>query len=593
MSGRSHLLRLVVPFAAMIVAVVALSGWLIYRSGAESARRMQRESLANDARLIAHEIARHPAPLEGAPLARVAEVARLRDVRVTLVDAGGRVVFDTRSAVEEMDDHNDRPEIVAARRDGEGAAVRSSRSLGVSYVYAARRAADGLVVRASRPEAGAFEVGGVMIAQLAAAVALCVLMMTGLAVSLQRRWIAPVRRLADAASHMAAGEFGTRVEPAGESELRTFSSSLNDLATRAEKQLIDLRQGRADLASLVDSMPDPILLTDRQQRVVLINQPAADFLQVTTRQANGAKLVSLLGEPLLVELAEGLPATPGVPHVRDLRVSRLGQKLHYQAVAARTNAGGVLLVLRDVSKLVSAVQMKTDFVANASHELRTPIAAIKLAFDTLTEVLADDPQQTLRCIQIIAGHLKRLEDMLADLLDLSRVENESIRPEIAPLLAREPLAIVRSTMTPLALDRGVTLTIEADEAMQMHSDRRLLDLILKNLVENGIKYTPAGGSVRMALRREIAADGPHVLLSVTDTGIGIPPQHLERVFERFYQVDAARSGSAARGTGLGLAIVKHAVAALGGQVKIDSLVGRGTTVTCVLPDTAALSAVSG
>jgi two-component system phosphate regulon sensor histidine kinase PhoR len=281
-----------------------------------------------------------------------------------------------------------------------------------------------------------------------------------------------------------------------------------------------------------------------------------------------------------------------VPQVRDVRVSRLGQKLHYQAVAARTNAGGVLLVLRDVSKLVSAVQMKTDFVANASHELRTPIAAIKLAFDTLTEVHADDPQQTQRCIQIIAGHLKRLEDMLADLLDLSRVENENIKPEIAPLLAREPLAIVRNTMTPLAADRGVTLSIEADEGMQLRSDRRLLDLILKNLVENGIKYTPAGGSVRVVMRREHAAAAGDdngeasgtVLLQVVDTGIGIPPQHLERVFERFYQVDAARSGSAGRGTGLGLAIVKHAVHALGGQVKIDSLVGLGTTVTCVLPD---------
>ena len=583
-NGHRHLFRLIVPFALMIVAVVALSGWLIYQSAETAARKQQLESLSADARLMARQIDT-AGPVVANASVDLAAFARERGLRITIIEASGRVAFDTASDAASMENHNDRIEVITARKNGSGSSVRKSHTLGESYVYAAQRAGDGgLIVRVSRPEAAVFAVSTVLLLELGGAVALCILVSTWLAISLQRRWIEPVRRLAAAAEHMAAGEWDTRVEPAGEHELRAFSTKLNDVAIHAEQHLRDLRRQKSEFISLVDSLPDPILLTDRQQRIVIINRPAGLFLQVTPQQASGVKLIALLGEPGLVDLYEDLPEAPGEAIVRDLRIVRVGQKFNYQVVAVRTATGGALLVLRDVSKLVSAVQMKTDFVANASHELRTPIAAIKLAFDTLAEVYVDDPQQTARCIQIIAGHLQRLEDMLADLLDLSRVENENIKPEIAHLLVNDALAIVRSTMTPLAANKGVSLHIETEESLPMYTDRRLLNLVFKNLIENAIKYTPAGGSVRVALRREPTDDSSAVVLQVIDSGIGIPPQHLERVFERFYQVDSARSGSTGRGTGLGLAIVKHAVHALDGQVHLESLVGRGTTVTCTFPN---------
>jgi two-component system phosphate regulon sensor histidine kinase PhoR len=195
-------------------------------------------------------------------------------------------------------------------------------------------------------------------------------------------------------------------------------------------------------------------------------------------------------------------------------------------------------------------------------------------------VYQEDPQQTVRCISIIDGHLKRLEDMLSDLLDLSRVESPDTRPELGKLTAEELFSAVHVTFGSVARDRRVSLVFEGDEKAVFTSDRRLLNLIVKNLVENSIKFTPAGGrvTVRFAIADETAR------LAVIDTGIGIPPEHLDRVFERFYQVDAARSSAAAgRGTGLGLAIVKHAINALDGHIRLDSKIGAGTTVECSFP----------
>jgi two-component system phosphate regulon sensor histidine kinase PhoR len=310
-------------------------------------------------------------------------------------------------------------------------------------------------------------------------------------------------------------------------------------------------------------------------------------------EALGRKVVSAISDEPVVELFEAVAAlpdsTPAAPLTvqREVHLTRGGQKMTCQAVAARTAGGGALVVLRDVSALARAIQMKTDFVANASHELRTPITAIKIAFETLRDAFGDDPDQVQRCMNVIHGNLHRLEEMLRDLLDLSRVEGPDIEPAAVVVKSAELFNAVRGALLPMAQQKQVELIFDEPLPRQFISDARLLNLILKNLVENGVKYTPAGGKVTVCLTQSAIDENPQVFLSVADTGIGIAPEHIDRVFERFYQVDAARSGSAGRGTGLGLAIVKHAVNALGGAVKLESAVGAGTTVTCAFPQPAA------
>jgi len=585
----------------MATLVAAVAAGIVYWTGRGTIRWDQlrtldlvtataRKSIADDGRTIT------PAGIE-----QLREIARVWDARVTLIDGGGVVTFDTHADPATMQNHNDRPEVIDARRQHVGGSSRDSATLGEHSLYLAELLdevrPDGMVVRVSYPrQRWATQEAPVWMVSAGGIVAV-VLMVALLALILQRQWIRPTRELAGAAEQMAAGQWNARVRPNGADDVRFLATKMNTLASHAASQLEEIGKQRRDLRGLVDTLPDPILVTDSTGRVLLVNAPAAELLQLSPGQVMGKKTVSVVSDEALLQLLDAAGRASSVDGdgssamqvvQREVRLVRGGQRLTYQAVATPTATGGVLLLLRDVSTMANMMQMKTDFVANASHELRTPIAAIKIAMETLRDVYGDDPNQSERCINIIDGHVKRLEEMLRDLLDLSRLESPDAELTIGEVKPWDLYAVVRSTMGPTARQKGVDLRFEDVEETpaSFRSDERLLHLVFKNLVENSIKFTPAGGSVTVAIR-SVAVDGNEVVeLSVTDTGIGIPPEHLDRVFERFYQVDPARSGTAGRGTGLGLAIVKHAVAALGGTVRLESTVGKGTTVTCELPQEA-------
>jgi two-component system phosphate regulon sensor histidine kinase PhoR len=604
MTPRPFLVRLILPFALAMALIVVVCGAVVYLEGERAARRQQVEELGRLASLVRQWVPAD-APLTEADRARLVDSARVLNTRVTLIDGSGNVLLDTAAAPERMANHNNRPEVMEARRQAAGSGVRFSDTLGEKAVYLARLVdparPGGLVLRLSYPQHAWERIGPSAGAVVAAAVC-CALLVTALLWNLlQRQWVAPVRRLAAAAERMAAGDWAQRVEPGGAADVRFFTEKLNHVSAQAVRQLSDLRHQRVDLRVLVDTLPDPVLLIGPDRRVRLMNPPAARLWGVDPERATGQTVAVVAPEESvlsLVDAAIGDRAAAGdgvLPQQvvrRELRLVHGGTPLTYDAVAVRTAGGGVVLVLRDLSALAATLQMKTDFVANAGHELRTPVAAIKIAFETLEEVYAEDPAQTERCVRIIGGHLERLEEMLQDLMDLSRVESPELKPHLRDVAAADLFSQLRASLGPVARQKGVELLFnehspEGGEA-RLFTDERLLNLAMKNLVENSIKFTPAGGSVTVSVsvgpsNGQSDASGHAVTLSVADTGIGIPAEHLDRVFERFYQVDAARSGIAGRGTGLGLAIVKHAVAALGGTVRIDSTPGKGTTVTCTLP----------
>ena len=600
MTARPFLVRLILPFALAMAAIVVVCGTVIYWGGERTARQQQIEDLDRLTSLV-----RQWLPADGAIVdadrARLVDSARVLGTRITLIDGAGKVILESDADPHRMENHNDRPEVMEARRQRTGSGVRFSDTLGERAVYVARLVdpsrPEGLVLRLSYPQHQWARIGASAWMVVAGAVVCALLVTCLLWMLLQRQWIAPVRRLAAAAERMAVGDWTQRVEPDGADDVRFFTAKLNQLAGQAERQLADLRHQRVDLRVLVDTLPDPVVLIGPDRRVRLINRPAVERFGVDAERAVGQTLAVVVPEiDVLTLVDEAIGDRAAAPDAeadgraeagalvqRQIPFEHGGQRVTYDAVAVRTAGGGAVLVLRDVSELASTLQMKTDFVANAGHELRTPIAAIKIAFETLGEVYREDPGQAERCMRIIDGHMQRLEEMLGDLMDLSRVESAELRPLLRETPAAELFGLVRTSLGPMARQKGVELRFAGADGARLVSDERLLNLVVKNLVENSIKFTPAGGSVTLSV--DVGRNGSvgQAVLSVADTGIGIPPEHLDRVFERFYQVDAARSGSAGRGTGLGLAIVKHAVAALGGTVRIESTVGKGTTVTCVLP----------
>jgi two-component system, OmpR family, phosphate regulon sensor histidine kinase PhoR len=587
-------IRLLVPFFVLSALIAGVSLGMIYWLAQGSVYPDQVRTLDTAVSVVRQFSTPDGKQLLPDAAAQLRAIGQVSQTRVTVIAGDGNVLFDTDVDPKTLDNHNDRPEVTEARRKHMGTASRQSKSLNQHGIYLAEIVNDadpnGLVARVCYTHTRWSSLQTPLWAVAAGGLGSTVMMVAVLAFILQRQWVRPTRDLTSAASKMAMGEWNARVDPYGAGDVRFLARKMNQLAAQAENQLAELGRQRRDLRSLVDTLPDPILVTDSAGRVLLINSPAAELLQLSPSQVIGKKTVSVINDEALLQLLDATSkvspepnhnGTHDVPHVhREVRLLRGGQRLTYQSVATQTATGGALLVLRDVSTMANTLQMKTDFVANASHELRTPLASIRAAVETIKDAGVEDQETTRRCIDIINNHALRLQMMVQDLLDLSRTEDARAVVRIDRIDLALACEMAVSLFAPAAAEKHVPIKIElAEDAQTFRGDERLLMLILKNLVDNAIKFTQAGS---ITIRSRKTADPEQFILEVQDTGCGIPLEDQERVFERFYTVNRSRGG-ADRGTGLGLSIVKHAVNATGGHVELLSEVNKGTTIRCLFP----------
>ena len=443
-----------------------------------------------------------------------------------------------------------------------------------------------------------------------------------LVLAARSRRVRAVELLRQDAARTIATEFPARIEFSQEraasdpdrmpEDLRPLAVALAELREHTRVQSKETAKKTRNLEALIDALDEPLLATDDKDCVLLCSRSAEAILDNRITGRTG-----VLGRPIheIFTSEEILRMHAAAKSGQTLRgrvrvVTPLGTRafqVSASPVPAAWGAGvfGAVLTLRDVTELDQAVQVKTDFVANASHELRTPVAAIRSAAETL-ETAADDPVMSARLRTMIISHAERLEEMLRDLLDLSRLESPDVPLKIEPVSLTEIERILRALSDMACTERGLTVSFEFEDEMRaLRTDRKLLILILRNLVENATKFAHEGTTIRIVgqLIEEETAPGrvaepgtPSlngvVRFDVQDKGVGIPLAQQERVFERYYQVDAARTGTGSagsgstgwkRGTGLGLAIVKHAAKALGGRVGISSVWGQGTTVWVEFP----------
>ena len=328
----------------------------------------------------------------------------------------------------------------------------------------------------------------------------------------------------------------------------------------------------------VDRLGEPIIATDNAGCVIVLNEAASGVLGLTRARAIGRPLHEILTHAQLADLARR--ERDGTQDRHRVRLLGPGGAGVYEALAEPW-AGGVVLTLHDVTEAARTLELKTEFVANASHELRTPIAAILAAVDTLEDAEHDDAMAE-RLLGMVRTHATRLEALVGDLLDLARLESPDAATRIEPIDLPDLGRALTRDYEGVCRRGDVRLDFQiSPEAATIRSDRRLVKLILSNLIDNAIRFSHAGESVR------VTAEGngdSGVRLAVIDRGIGIPLDDQERIFERFYQVDQTRDGSTPRrGTGLGLAIVKHAARTLGGSVRVESVWQEGTTMIVDLP----------
>ena len=396
-----------------------------------------------------------------------------------------------------------------------------------------------------------------------------------------RKALAPLAEMVRITGRLARGDLEQRVEIRSADELGEVGRNVGEMVHRFQGVVKDISREKRKVDTILTGMSEGVLAIDQVGRLLLMNRAAEEILAAQADTMLGRYLVEVIRSP---ELAEGVRQVldSGEQVTRELKLYPALPQIfivHITPVLDVERVVGAVLVLRDVTKLRRLEQVRTEFVANVSHELRTPLTSIKGFVETLLEGAMEDQEAARRFLLIIDAETKRLQRLIDDLLFLSRMENKRFeRPTDGAFVAvvgKKAMAL----LGPLADERHVALQFHLPEDLpEVRMGEDLLSQVLINLVENSLKYTPAGGRVDVRARVQ---DGK-VQVEVTDTGVGIPMESLPRIFERFYRVDRARSRQMG-GTGLGLAIVKHVVESHGGTVTVGSQVGRGSTFTFSVP----------
>jgi len=387
-----------------------------------------------------------------------------------------------------------------------------------------------------------------------------------------------VAELTEGARRMAGGDLSVRTRLLGQDELVELGHALDGLAGGLAKTLGALRTERDLQGRILEAMQEGVVVVDREGRIVLVN-PALRAMLLLGADAVGKLLIETVRDAQLEALLDDARASSGIT---SLEIELPGLKPRRLLVHASPLSGddedGMLFVLVDVTELRRLESLRRDFVANASHELRTPIAAVRSATETLHSGALDDPAAALRFLDIIDRNAARLQSLVEDMLELSKLESNEFKLKHERVELGSVVPIVLGLFRERAEKKGVRLGAELGGGAAVEGDARALEHVLSNLVDNAVKYCPPGTRVTVSAAQE---DG-RVRLVVADNGPGIPAEHVTRVFERFYRVDAGRSRELG-GTGLGLSIVKHMVEAMRGKVSVESEVGRGSTFIVSLP----------
>jgi two-component system, OmpR family, phosphate regulon sensor histidine kinase PhoR len=492
--------------------------------------------------------------------------------RVTLIDSTGVVVGDAEfgpDARRRLENHSTRPEVIAARTSGVGSARRESASAGDEELYVAVRHPLGFVRVSITTRRLDDVVGGAQRDVLASGLVALVGALI-LAFFFARTVSQPVVELRDVARAIANGDLARRPALSAPGEVGDLATALYRMAEQLATRVASLQEDDSLMIALIESLEEGVLAFDDRGNVVRINERARALLNVYA--ALPIALEQLPREHVVrAAIDDALAGEPTEPQEMTLFDRTV-------TVSARPlpTAGAVMTVL-DLTVLRRLETIRRDFVANVSHELKTPLTVV----GGYAETLLDDgipPEQRRRFVETIRDNATRMQRIVDELLDLSRIESGGWRPKLATVDVAGVVSDVFMALQPTAAAKGLTLTADiAPGASHVSADHMAFRQVVTNLVENAVRYTKEG-SVTLQTR---LGDGG-VWVDVRDTGVGIAAEHLPRIFERFYRVDAGRSREQG-GTGLGLAIVRHMMEAHGGRVDAESVVGRGTVISVFFP----------
>jgi two-component system phosphate regulon sensor histidine kinase PhoR len=515
--------------------------------------------------------------------------------RITLISAGlpaavsGTVLADSDSVPAEMGDHSDRPEFRQALLGRTGVSIRHSTTLDVEMMYVAVPVIeDGRVTSVVRAAIPLTRVNSALAELywrigLSAVVVAVIAALIGLLVS--SRISRQMREIKDGAERLAGGDFAYKLYVPRTLEFAAVAESLNAMAEELDDKIGTLTRERNEREAVLASMVEGVLAVDADERIIALNAAAAGLAGVSPEEAEGHSVQEVLRNPDLQRVvAQTLSGHEPVEADIIMRVGAEERSLQANGTLLRAGDGeasaGAVVVLNDVTRLKRLEAVRRDFVANVSHELKTPVTSIKGFAETLEDGALDDPETARRFVGIIVGQADRLNSIIGDLLSLSTLEQREgeSRLTLEETDICDVLRVAVEVCEPKAQAKRIPISVACTTCVLTAVNPPLLEQAVVNLVDNAVKYSPEGSAVQVDLTE--AQD--EIVISVTDHGPGVPREHLPRLFERFYRVDKARSRDLG-GTGLGLAIVKHIAQAHGGSVSVDSVVGLGSTFRIHLP----------
>lgn len=578
---RSLRMRLAIPFVGMVVFVLLI----LYVALGERTQQVYIDRLSDElhdqATLAADDIGRQLGGGADTPAiaSLVDRLGARTGSRFTLVDADGTVLADSEADPATMENHNTRPEVVEARRNGSGESERTSGTVGYRFLYVAVPVdePDGLILRIAVPLDDVYAT--VEAAQRSILITIgAAMVLAGLIAWLIAGYIArPLEDLRAQARSVAAGDFAARVDPSDTWELGAVGEAFNLMTAELARLVRQQEQTSMRLEAVLAGLADGVVLTDEEGRVLRLNAAAEQLLEVDEASVVDTPFVQVCRDHEMAQVLRlALHGNPAPRATVMYGIQRRQLTTTAKIVEGAHERLG-LVVLRDVTELRRLERVRREFVANVSHELRTPLTSIRAVVETLQTGAVDDPALAAEFLSRILGEVDRLNALVEDLLDLARLE-----------AGRSPLGLERVDIGEVVrhgvdrlrpqLERArLALEFEVDpELPTIEVDVKRIEQVLLNLIHNAIKFTPPEGRVAISVTR----DSGDVTVRVRDTGIGIAEEERGRLFERFYKSDKARRSE---GTGLGLAIAKHIIQLHGGEIGVESALGEGATFWFTLP----------
>lgn len=491
-------------------------------------------------------------------------------IRITLISPLGDVLYDSLGK-EQEDNYLDRDEVKEAVKNGSGSSVRISKTTGEKRIYYATLLPKGEILRSSVIASDLY-LGSPFNEAVVAVFVLSMIMTYFLAHRISKYLLEPIKEMTYATERMAKGEYSRRVRVRSDNELRKLAMNFNHMAEQVETIFIENDEKQNRLEAILKSMNSGVLAIDNDNRVIIMNRFCKELFGIA-EEVIGKNIYDLK------ELKELLSAMDSdedqvevqikKPVIRDIRLKSA------EIYGERVFKVGTVVVFEDITDMKKLEKMRSQFVANVSHELKTPLTSIRGFSETLKYV--EDEETRHKFLDIINEESERLTRLIDDILSLSAIEQTRVSKWERIYVDKE-MEKIFSLMTPRAQSRQITLTFDQKEKLVIRGSRDQFKQLILNLTDNALKYTQGKGVVSLSLEKE----DDNALITVTDNGAGIPKKHLDRIFERFYRVDKSRD-RAMGGTGLGLAIVKHIVLSFDGTITVESVPQKGTTFKIRLP----------